>query len=205
MNLVSIFRRRRALQTFCKRAEIGLGFQCSTNICVNNAGRKAVQIGDHCTVGANLFCASKGTIQIADHTWIGGGSSISAAAQIVIGRYCAISRDVEIRDNNSHPIDPLQRRKHLSDRQPGWNLEQWYDSDMAPILIGDDVWIGRRVLVMKGVCLGSGTVVAAGSVVTKSFPKLSVIGGNPAALIRKLDFDLPVNTEPSRFAEWFCS
>ena len=71
-------------------------------------------------------------------------------------------------------------------------MENWYDSDMDQITIENDVWIGRRVLIMKGVHLGAGTVVAAGSIVTKSFPRLSVIAGNPAKLIKTLEFELPV-------------
>lgn len=180
---------------FRKNATVGEKFLCSNNACINEAGPKSIKIGNGCTIGANLFCASKGKIIIGDGTWIGGGGSISSAESIVIGKFCAISRDVEIRDNNSHPLNPCERRKHLTDRQPGWNLQQWYDSEMKEIVIGDDVWIGRRVLIMKGVSLGSGTVVAAGSVVTRSFGELSVIGGNPARLIKTLSFPLPESSK----------
>ena len=186
------YRIKRAKRSFEANAMVGAGFKCSMNFCVNSNQRTAIQIGENCTIGANLFCASKGKISIGDHTWIGGNSSISAAQGITIGSFCAISRDVEIRDNNSHPLDPTLRRKHLLDDSPGWGMENWYDSDMDQITIENDVWIGRRVLIMKGVHLGAGTVVAAGSIVTKSFPRLSVIAGNPAKLIKTLEFELPV-------------
>jgi maltose O-acetyltransferase len=52
------------------------------------------------------------------------------------------------------------------------------------VLIGDDVWIGSRVIILPGVSIGSGSVVGTGSVVTKSFPAYSVIGGNPAKLLK---------------------
>ena len=54
----------------------------------------------------------------------------------------------------------------------------------APITIEDDVWIGAHSIILKGVTIGRGSVVAAGAVVTKSFPPYSIIGGVPAKLLK---------------------
>lgn len=62
--------------------------------------------------------------------------------------------------------------------------EKSAESDL-PVVIGDDVWVGAHVTILKGVELGRGSVVAAGAVVTRSFPPYSVIGGVPAKLIRQ--------------------
>ena len=57
----------------------------------------------------------------------------------------------------------------------------------GPILIGHDVWIGANCIVMAGVTIGSGAVVAAGSVVTKDVPQFAIVGGSPAKIIRLRD------------------
>ena len=54
----------------------------------------------------------------------------------------------------------------------------------APVIIEDDVWTGANVTILKGVTIGRGSVIAAGAVVTKSFPHYSIIGGVPAKLIK---------------------
>ena len=58
------------------------------------------------------------------------------------------------------------------------------DAVKAPVEIGDDVWLGTNAIILPGVTISRGTIVGAGSVVTKDFPEYSVIGGNPARLIR---------------------
>jgi len=58
------------------------------------------------------------------------------------------------------------------------------DGPSFPITIGNDVWLGRRVMVMPGVSIGDGCIVAAGAIVTKDFPPYTVLGGVPAKVIR---------------------
>lgn len=62
-------------------------------------------------------------------------------------------------------------------------IEQGYQ-EYRSVVIGDDVWIGRRVIILPGVTIGNGCVIGAGAIVTKSFPEYSVIGGNPAKIIK---------------------
>lgn len=63
------------------------------------------------------------------------------------------------------------------------NLEEWQESD--PIIINQNVWIGANSVILPGVEIGSDSIIGAGSVVTKSFGKNSIIAGNPAKLIKK--------------------
>lgn len=115
-------------------------------------------------VKINLFPGAK--FAIGDGSYIAFNSRVFAEEQIEIGRNCAISWDVEIIDTDFH-------RVALADegiRRSG-------------IKIGDHVWIGAGARIMKGVRLGNNVLVAANSVVTKSFPENSIIGGNPAVII----------------------
>jgi acetyltransferase-like isoleucine patch superfamily enzyme len=188
--VLSVLRRLRLNQSkreFLRNCRAGVDLVVSSNRCVNDAGAEAVVIGEGCTVGCDVYCANKGTVRIGDNCWIGGGGSISAAESVIIGEFCAISRDVEIRDNNSHPIDPIARRKSMGNTRRGWNLANWYDSEISPIWIGNDVWIGRRAMILKGVRIGDGAVVAAGAVVTKDVLPLSVVAGNPARLVKQVE------------------
>jgi acetyltransferase-like isoleucine patch superfamily enzyme len=69
----------------------------------------------------------------------------------------------------------------------GWNLQLWYDSECAPVLIGDDVWIGLRAIILKGVVIGDAAVIAAGAVVTHDVPAYSVVAGNPARVVKNIE------------------
>jgi acetyltransferase-like isoleucine patch superfamily enzyme len=58
--------------------------------------------------------------------------------------------------------------------------------DMKPVIIEDDVWLGERAVILKGVNIGRGSIVAAGSMVTKSIPPMSIVAGNPARIVKEI-------------------
>lgn len=98
------------------------------------------------------------------------GGDIACAGSISIGAYTRIGPRVSIADHHGHDLDRNSR------------------DVPRPIVIGDDVWLGRNAMVLPGVTIGRGTVVAAGSIVTKSLPECVVAVGVPAVPIRELDF-----------------
>lgn len=115
--------------------------------------------------------APKSIIQIGDNVGV-SGCTISGK-HIIIGNNVLIGSGVLITDSDAHPIHPRLR----------------HDGNYivtAPIVIEDDVFIGARSIILKGVTIGKGAVVGAGSVVTKDIPGMSIVGGNPAKVISQI-------------------
>jgi acetyltransferase-like isoleucine patch superfamily enzyme len=102
------------------------------------------------------------------------GGSICAAEKVVIGNNVVVGANCTIVDTDFHPLDPEYRSQHPQ------------ESTTAPIIIEDDVFIGMNCLVLKGVTIGHGSVIGAGSVVTKDIPPGVIVGGNPARIIREI-------------------
>ena len=115
-------------------------------------------------------------ISIGDDTGL-SGTSICAAISVTIGQRCLFGADVAVFDTDFHPHPPEGRRYAA----PDW------PAISRPVVIGDDVFIGTRAIVQKGVTIGDGSIVAAGSVVTKNVPRRTIVAGNPARVLRSLD------------------
>ncbi len=115
---------------------------------------------------------------------------------ITIGNDVIIAWNCTIYDHNSHSVLWEERKDDVtlewesakSGNSPLCN-KNWSVVKSAPIHICDKAWLGFGVTVLKGVTIGEGAVVAAGSVVTKDVPSYTVVGGNPAAVIRTLDYN----------------
>ena len=101
--------------------------------------------------------------------------------KLKIGSYCSIAQDVKFILGGNHYTDTVSTYPF----KVKLGLESKEALTKGEIVLEDDVWIGMESLILSGVKLGKGCVVAAGSVVTKSFPPYSIIGGNPAKLIKK--------------------
>ena len=106
---------------------------------------------------------------------------------VEVGAFCSISNNVVIGGGN-HPLNWVSTspafykgRDSISKRLA--TLE--YDSSDAHTIIGNDVWIGNGVLIKPGVIIGDGAVLGMGSVVTKDVEPYTIVGGNPAKVIRK--------------------
>ena len=157
-------------------------------VCRNEGPSGNIMIGNHCTIGAEFIALFGGKITVGDNTYIGQGTSLQAKENITIGNNVIIANNVLLIDNNNHPVDP-QKRLEMSAcadfmRDEKWS---WKDAASAPIVIEDNVWIGRDVRIMKGVTVGKGSVVALGAIVTKNVPPYTVVAGNPAKVVKQLE------------------
>ena len=112
----------------------------------------------------------KSKIIIGDNVGI-SGCTIKAMTLIQIGDNVIIGSGALICDNDSHPIDPKERNDDSK-------------TVSKPIIIKNDVFIGARAIIMKGVEIGEGAVVGSGAVVTKNVIAYSIVAGNPAKFIK---------------------
>lgn len=156
-------------------------------------GHQYLSIGNNCIVSGNfIFESSEGYISIGNHCYIGGGTYISRSS-IEIGNNVTIAWGGTIYDHDSHSLNYLDRRKdiddELNDIRSGRNFiknKDWSNVNSKPIKICDDAWIGMNVIILKGVTIGEGAIVGAGSVVTKDVPAWCMVAGNPAKVIKNL-------------------
>lgn len=178
-----------------------LGVKYGVNMCVTNKlyikGKGKLKIGRdfafssgacHNPISRNIY----GSIYIGNpqsQIIIGDRVGISSAClwaeeEIIIGNDVNIGSDCLIMDNDAHPLDYIKRRASYKTAVG----ERDYLNSIAtlPVLIEDDVWIGARCQILKGVHIGARSIIAAGSIVTKDIPHDVLAGGNPCKVIRSL-------------------
>jgi acetyltransferase-like isoleucine patch superfamily enzyme len=158
---------------------VGRNLKCDGDIPLISGSGKII-IGDNVKIGnrnawilsPNLYVNPE--LIIGENTVINYQVGISVECRVRIGEKCVIAGESIIFDNNSHSIYYTNNRKMTRE-------------DVAPVIIDDYVWIGMRSMILKGVTIGKGSVVAAGSVVTKDVPPMTLVGGNPAHVIKKIE------------------
>lgn len=136
-----------------------------------NKGR--IKIGNLVRIWSNvnrvrLSVGKHGYLRIGNNTRI-NGATISVQEEVLIGINCQIAPHVIIMDADFHGI-----KDRLS------------DGSKSRITIKDNAWIATRAMILKGVTIGEGAVVAAGAVVTKNVPDYTLVGGVPATEIKKI-------------------
>ena len=152
---------------------------------------EAINVGPHSVINGELYTSVHGgKIRLGSYCFLGPGSRIWSATSVNIGDYVLISHNVNIHDNDSHSLESKVRRKHAefildNDTLP----DSAFGAAEAPVEIEDDVWICFNSSILKGVRIGRGAVIAAGSVVTRDVEPYTLVAGNPARFKRKLDPD----------------
>jgi phosphonate metabolism protein (transferase hexapeptide repeat family) len=160
---------------------------------------RAVSIGICCEV---LGDTAIEYTALGDYSYLGPGCTVADA---VIGKFCAIAAQVRIGAPN-HPLDrPSQHRftycpeYYTVDAQRDHAFFRQRRADR--VVIGNDVWIGHAVIVMPGVKVGDGAVLAAGAVVTRDVAPYTIVGGVPAKQIRER-FNREIAAQLSAIAWW---
>ncbi|WP_319001939.1 acyltransferase [Clostridium algoriphilum] len=142
----------------------GCNYTYSTFVIRTNA--KVCVTGSFKIFNGCFITVNKGATLTLGSGFINNNVNISCFDKITIGEGVAISEDVIIRDSDNHNIiyDGFKKTK--------------------PITIGNHVWIGMRVTILKGVTIGDGAIIAVGSVVTKDVPPNCLVGGTPAKVLK---------------------
>lgn len=147
---------------------VGRGNHAVTRLEIHDNGILTVNGSAEVRSGCFIRVGEHSSLILGHQTRINSGTRVSSSSTVVLGEDCRVGFDVIIMDNDYHHviID--------GDERPS----------CRPITIGDHVWIGARAIILKGVTIGSGSVIAAGSVVTKDVPPNSLVGGSPMKILK---------------------
>lgn len=176
------YTRRLRLKTTSK-GNLSLG-KCFINQKVRVNGKGTVIIGDGCIFGGKITGRFHGPgieiqarykdsiIEIGNRTAFNNNLLIHSAKSVKIGENCRIGENVTVIDFEAHGTLPEKRSKL---------------GKKGTVVIGNNVWIGNSSIILKNVTIGENSIVAAGSVVLKGdYPSNSIVGGNPAKVIRSI-------------------
>lgn len=178
---------RRAFPPESRNADIriGPGSRCVRGWLDVRGADCSAEVGAGSNIeGTVVLERSSASVVIGDRTHIGGGTLLDVATSIRIGSDVLISFGVMIVDHDSHSLDFAMRRDDVRLWMAG--QKNWTHVPMRSVTIGDCAWVGAKSTVLKGVSLGEGAVVAASAVVTRDVPPWTLVGGNPARVIREL-------------------
>ncbi len=128
-------------------------------------------LGDRAFVEPPFRCDYGYNLHVGDEFYANFDCVVLDAAPVRFGDYCKLGPGVHVY-TATHPMDAEARRGNES---------------AEPVTVGDDVWVGGRAILNPGVTVGDRAVVASGSVVTRDVPADTLVGGNPARVIRELD------------------
>lgn len=175
-----------------KESYYGVGFKIDLRH--PEKGKKYLVIKKNSIVeGTFVFETSGGKITIGNRAHIGESVFISIN-EIIIGNDVTIAWDCLFYDHNSHAIswkermnDTITEYQDVLKYNDMIRNKNWDVVVSKPIKVCDKAWIGVGCKIMKGVTIGEGAIVAAGSVVTKDVEPWTIVGGNPATFIKKVE------------------
>jgi acetyltransferase-like isoleucine patch superfamily enzyme len=160
-----------ALRSRFPGVEIGRNVLVHAGVAFSITGNGKLKIADNVAFTQNaVIIVRDGHLTIGADAYVGGGTHIVSIDSISIGRNALIAEHVTIRDQDHDFTGPLPTALN------GFKT--------APIVIGDNVWIGAKATIVKGVRIGNNAVIGANSVVTSNIPDDAVAAGVPARVLR---------------------
>lgn len=138
-----------------------------------------VQLGTPCWIAAGVQIGRH--VRIGDYSYVNDGTLIGSGT---IGKFCSVGYYCEI-GMHEHPVDYISTSSMLYGPRNIFAEECKWDEFSNPPVIGNDVWIASKAVILQGVCISDGAVIAAGSVVTKDVPPYAIVAGVPARIVRR--------------------
>ncbi|MGF1643274.1 MAG: acyltransferase [Thiotrichales bacterium] len=145
-------------------------------------GAVEIQIGNRVGLEGEMVVAGgklhpNPTLEIGDDTYLGYKTCIFISDKVSFGNHVLVANEVFFAGYDSHPLDPIRRANNEPPDARGG----------GPIRVDDYAWIGSHSIILKNVTIGKGAIVGAGSVVTRDVEPLTVVAGNPARVVKRLD------------------
>jgi acetyltransferase-like isoleucine patch superfamily enzyme len=145
-----------------------------------------INVGRGCLMQGVLVAERDASrIEIGNNSLVGGGTTLDCALSITVEDDVLISYGCTLADSDNHSLYPEQRGQDLANWMDG-GRHDWSHSKMAPIRVCRGAWVGARSIILKGVTVGAGAVVAMGSVVTRDVPPRTIVAGNPAKIVGEI-------------------
>lgn len=154
-----------------------------------------IRFGDHCLVDGFINLQEHGYFTMGSYCGIGVDARIDCSGYVEIGNGCTMAEGVYIIDGLHHPILVNERIGHGIDLFQGDHVMDAYGTgtETSFVRIEDLVWVGLRAIILSGVTIGRGSVIAAGAVVSQDVPPFSVVAGNPGRVVGRIpaeEFDI---------------
>jgi acetyltransferase-like isoleucine patch superfamily enzyme len=185
MLLLNWIAQRQAKSKYCVKGNNSILYP-ESEIANAQLDKSKIIIGSNSHVRGQLLVFNHGgKIEIGDWCFVGRNSYIWSAINIKIGNRVLISHNCTVLDNDTHPINPVDRHLHFSKIVTGGHPK---DINLLEeeVIIEDDVLIGTGCIILKGVRIGRGAIIGAGSIVTQNVKSFTIVAGNPAKKIRDI-------------------
>ncbi len=156
-----------------------------------------LKVGDDSILDCNvIFESETGEVVVGNKCFI-GASNIICKSRVEFGDNIFVAWGTYFYDHDSHSIDYRERENdiitQLQDYRAGRNFienKNWQVVNTKPIKVCSNTWIGMNCIILKGVTIGEGAIVGAGSVVTKDVAPWTIVGGNPAKTLKEVPVEL---------------
>jgi acetyltransferase-like isoleucine patch superfamily enzyme len=143
----------------------------------------ALLIGNHCTMdGVHFALGNQASVTIGNYCYF-SNAILLCELELRIGNYVVIGWNTTVADTDFHPISPAARIRDAIACSPAGHGRPRPPIPMRAVVIEDDVWIGPNVTILKGVRIGAGAFIQAGSLVTREIPAGARVLGNPAQVV----------------------